>query len=142
MSDEISFRRFLSATREKALEIVEQIHISAEARNVLKDFVEVSRQTERLLEARTESNADQRVLQKRFEALKNENKELKEAREKSKAAVVNELAPLLKEFTTAAVLVNDRASKISDEAIKRDLQEASLGLKMSVKALIDVLSKI
>ena len=141
MSDEVGFRRYLSATREKALELVDQQHISADARNVLKDFVEISKQTEKLLEARSESGADQRVLQKRYEQLKSEFRELQNKQGKISEIVSGEVAPIIKALTSDATFIAEKA-KALEPVVQKELTDASVRLKLAVRKIIEVFTKI
>jgi uncharacterized protein (DUF3084 family) len=142
MSDEIRFRQFLSATREKANEIISMDHVSSDARNVLKDFIEVSKQTERLLEARNETGADQRVMQKRYEQLKVDHRELEKKAAKFAEIVTNELAPVLKTITGDTILISERAKAIPDEKQQKDVIDATVRLKAAVRKIVEIFTKL
>ncbi|MEK7357891.1 MAG: hypothetical protein AAB250_15680 [Bdellovibrionota bacterium] len=142
MSDEVRFRQFLSATREKANELIGQDHISLDARNVLKDFVEVSRQTERLLEARNDAGADQRVLHKRYEQLKTDHRELEKKAGKIAEIVSTELAPVLRTITGDTIFISERAKSIPDEKHQKDVMDATVRLKLAVRKIVEVFTKL
>lgn len=143
MSEDVNrFKKFLNETREKANALINQDHIDLNARNALKDFVEVSRQTEKLLEARTEMSADAGLIKKRYEQLKTEHRELEKKYSKIAEIVSSELAPVLKTITGDTILISERAKTIPDEKHKSDVMEATVRIKTAVRKIVEIFTKL
>ncbi|MES2963379.1 MAG: hypothetical protein V4760_05780 [Bdellovibrionota bacterium] len=140
--DELRFRKFLSDTREKASKLIGLDHIDLDARNALKDFIEVSRQTEKLLSDRNDTGADQRVLQKRYDQLKTEHRELEKRAGKISEIVTTELAPVLKTITGDTILISERAKAITDEKHQKDVVDATVRIKIAVRKIVEVFTKL
>ena len=141
MSDELGFRRYLIATRDKALDVVDQAHISGEARNLLKDFIEISKQCEKLLDARSEAGGDQRILQKRHEQLKTEHRELQNKQAKIADIVSTEVAPIIRSLTSDATFIAEKAKGL-EAGLQKEMIDTSVRLKLSVRKIIEVFSKL
>lgn len=138
MEDEAQFRRFLNEAREKALGLADQSHLTIEARNVLKDFIEISHQTERLMGARMDSSGDMRLLTKRHDVLKQEHRQLQNRFDKFKEALTTDLPPILKAITVDATVVAEKGAQLGDSS----LQDVSTHIKGSVKKLVELLTKL
>ncbi len=138
MSDDLAFKRFLAETKAKAVNIIGQDHVTLEAREILKDFIEISNQIDKLKEARADGQADQRVLQKRYEQLKGEHRDAQKKIERITASVSTEILPLIKGITAEANLVGEKAT-IHPEL---QLAESANRLKDAVKKLVTALVKL
>lgn len=143
MNDDIaSFKKFMSDVRERAQKLIGETHIDLNARNALKDFIEVSRQTEKLLDARSEMSADQRVMQKRYEQLKVDHRELEKKYSKIPEMVSNELAPVLKTITGDTILISERAKGIADEKHRAEVNDATVRIKTAVRKIVEIFTKL
>lgn len=138
--DIVGFRRYINSTKGRSAEIIAQTHISAETRDLLKDFVEICRQTEIILDSRSESGYEVRSMQKKFETLKAEHRELLAHKTKMAEIIKNDFTPIIKALTTDIMCVMERAHSL-DEAVQKDFVEAGARLRASVRRLIEIFTK-
>jgi hypothetical protein len=138
MSDEAGFRRYLRETREKALKLASEPHHANEVRECLKDFTELSKQIEVLLDDRSASNVDQRVLQKRFDAAKTDLKVVNQRLEKVKEVFAADVMPAMKAFGAEANIVSEKGQATHDPA----LTECASRIRAHVKKLVEAFTKI
>jgi hypothetical protein len=137
MSEDQQFRQFLGEAVAKARTFSESQHISNEVRDVLKDFIEIAGQFERLISARNDGGADQRRLTKKFDALKAEHRESQKHVEKLKGILTTDLISVFKAFTAEAVHLDSLDEKFPDAGLKSSSQR----IKAALANLLETIKK-
>lgn len=135
MNDEQRFRKFLTETVSKARGFSEASHVNSEVRDVLKDFLEVANQLDKVLGSRGDGGADLRLLQKKFDSLKNENRETQKSLEKVKGILRTDLVASIKSFASEAAQLESLDVKFPEAGLKA----ASQRIKTTLATLIETI---
>jgi hypothetical protein len=136
MTDEQRFRRFLAESCNKARIFSESGHLNAEVRDVLKDLIEVASQVDKIVASRGDGGADLRMLQKKFDTLKAENRETQKSLDKLKAIVTTDLVASIKAFASEATQLESLDNKFPEaglRAISQRIKATLAGLIETIK---------
>lgn len=123
-----AFKRFIDESRDSGRFAAELSHTGAEARDAILNLIAVTDQIEKLIGERTDTGSDLRILQKRHEALKHENRALQKQIEGVHDAVSSQFGPLIKAIAAEIHHITD--------------SECANRLKASVKHMVEILTKL
>jgi hypothetical protein len=120
--------KYLKEIREKALEVTELKHTGMEAREVIKDLLNIAEQAEALFSDRVSDGADQRVLQRRYDALKIEAREMEKKLQTTKDMLTTKMAIVIKHMSAEVTNISDA--------------DCAGRIKSSIKQLVEILTKL
>lgn len=136
--DEAAFRRLITETKERARDLSGRAGVSAEVKSLIIDFQSVTDNFDRVMNSRVDTSGDQRMLQKRFDVLKQEHSDLKKRLERVNETLMSELAPILKAISTEAASVDSYGEKTADSG----LRQSASNIKSALKKFVETLKKL
>lgn len=136
--DESAFRRLMAETKDKARDLAGQPHVSAEVKNLITNFFNITDNFDRALNSRVDMSGDARMLQKRFDVLKTEHNEVKKRLEKVSDTLMSEMGPILKSISADASAIDAQAEKLDDGTLK----QAAANIKSSLVKFVETLKKL
>jgi hypothetical protein len=120
--------KYVKDTCDKAMEIAGLSHTGLEAKEVIKDLINICEQVSSAVTASTSDGVDQRILQKRYDALKTESRDLQKKLEGIRETLTLKMTTVIKTLNTDAAHIPD-----GDVASR---------VKASIKQLVEIITKI
>ncbi len=129
--DQQTLKAFLSDTRTRAADVLDQPHVGADVKNVIRDLLQISDSFYSLLDQSAGQSADARVLKKKLDLAKTEMREVANKLEATKKTMM----ALVEEIKT----VNTEVAQIvkRHEATPQDLDiQSALRIKAVVQKMV------
>jgi hypothetical protein len=131
-----AFKNFVKDASDRASQLSEQGHLSADIRAVLKDLLEITNQIDKLMSMGSNESIELRRLNRKFDTLKEESRLYESQVKRFKRFVAEEMIEELKSVIADANTVTEKGA--SDPS----LLQAGQRIKAAVKRLIEATAKI
>lgn len=119
--DQHTLKIFLSETRERANKVLNEEHVGADVRNVIKDLLQVADSFSTLMQENVGQSADVRVWRKKHDQVKAEARDLSAKMDAAKKAV-QALVEEIKQVSAEAAIIAKRHDQSPQDP---DLQSAA-----------------
>ncbi len=137
MSEEQALKAFLNETRERANTVLQEEHIGADVKNVLRDLLKVSDSFHQLMQQSTGQSADTRVLKKKLDQSKAETRAVQAKLDGSKAMVVA-LTDEIKKVSSEAVQIAKRHEATPDDPDAQGAGRIRSALQKMVSLIVQI----